>query len=298
MNEKTDKTLKASKLVFMVVIGSLFVTFLALSYLIGFFLLILALAPGFFLMLYFYTRDKYEPEPRSLIIKIFILGILISIPAAILELIIVSEDESLFRLILDYFIGIALVEELFKFSVFYLGAYRKSEFDEPMDGIVYSVAAALGFATIENVLYVAMGGIVVALLRAVLSVPGHALFGASMGYYSGLAKFNQNKENRLLAKGILLATIYHGLYDLCVTIEPFLLFLVVIPMMIWLVISVRRSIIVALELSPHKPISQTRVERLLAKLEESYREGRISKETYEELKRKLNLRLATNDLLG
>ncbi|RLG48863.1 MAG: hypothetical protein DRN90_03000 [Thermoproteota archaeon] len=291
MNEEPVKTSSPSNLVAFLIIVSLFIALSALASLFGFFLVILALAPGLFLMFYFYTRDKYELEPRSLILKTFGLGILIAIPAATIEFFLVSDGENVFRLILDYFIGVALVEEFLKFSAFYLGAYRKSEFDEPMDGIVYSVAVALGFATIENVAYVAMGGIIVALLRAVLSVPGHALFGATMGYYSGLAKFNTSEEGKLLARGVLLATVYHGLYDLCITIEPVLLFLVVIPLMIWLAARVRKSIIIALELSPHKPLKEPRVQKLLKKLEESYKRGMISRETYEELKKKLKARL-------
>jgi len=287
MDGKPVKTSSLSDLAVFLIFASLFIAFLALASLFGFFLVVPALAPGLFLLFYFYTKDMYEPEPRGLIIKIFVLGILVAIPAAIIEFYLVSDGENLFRLILDYFIGVAFVEEFLKFSAFYLGAYRKSEFDEPMDGIVYSVAASLGFATIENLVYVAMGGIIVAVLRAVLSVPGHALFGATMGYYSGLAKFNPREESKLLARGVLLATLYHGLYDICITTEPLLFFLVVIPLMIWLSSRVKRSIIVALELSPHKPMREFKVQKLLKKLEESYRRGRISRETYEKLKKKL-----------
>jgi len=271
----------------MLILTPIFVGILYSASLTSLSLLISALAPSFFLMFYFYIKDKYEPEPRVLIIRVFTLGFLMAVPAAIIESFVVSDGEGMFRLIIDYFLGIALVEELLKFSAFYFGAYRKSELNEPMDGIIYSVAAALGFATIENIAYVAMGGIFVAAARAILAVPGHALFGATIGYYSGLAKFDPKRERSLHAKGILLATIYHGLYNLCVTLQPILLGLVVAPMMIWLAARVKKSILVALELSPHKTSSQTK-SRLLAKLEKAYQNGRISKATYEEIKKRLN----------
>src|SRR4029450_10832400 len=65
------------------------------------------------------------------------------------------------------------------------------EFDEPLDGVVYGVAVALGFATLENFLFVARLGLGVAWMRALFAVPAHALFGATMGYYAGRAKFDQ-----------------------------------------------------------------------------------------------------------
>jgi len=85
---------------------------------------------------------------------------------------------------------IGLIEESAKFAALYVGIYRHAQFDEIIDGILYAVAASLGFATLENIAYVLEGGTVVGVLRAALSVPGHAFFGAVMGFYVGLAKFS------------------------------------------------------------------------------------------------------------
>ena len=70
------------------------------------------------------------------------------------------------------------------------------EFDEHYDGIVYGAAVSLGFATVENILYLFANGLESALGRAILPVSSHALFGVIMGYYLGKAKFSEGKEKR------------------------------------------------------------------------------------------------------
>jgi hypothetical protein len=82
-----------------------------------------------------------------------------------------------------------------------------------MDGIVYGAVASLGFATLENVLYVGRGGLGIGVLRALTAVPGHAFYGAMLGYYVGQAKFFPAHKGRLVLSGYLLATLAHGVYD-------------------------------------------------------------------------------------
>jgi RsiW-degrading membrane proteinase PrsW (M82 family) len=180
-------------------------------------LLLIALAPCFFLLWYFYHRDKYEPEPKKKILIIFLLGALIIIPAIILEDILIGAINNIASEIIHSFILafiiIAPIEEFLKFYVVNRFIYRSTEFDEVMDGIVYTVSASLGFATVENIMYVLSHGITTGIVRAFLAVPGHALFGALMGYYIGLAKFNKDREIKLLLTGLLFAILTHGLYD-------------------------------------------------------------------------------------
>lgn len=180
-------------------------------------LLIIALAPGIFLAWYFYHRDSYEPEPKLKIIKIFFIGALMVVPAAIIEMLIANvtkiTTQSLLHIFILSFIIIAPIEELLKYFAVRRWIYNTLEFDEAMDGIVYTVAASLGFATAENVFYVLSLGIGTGITRAFLAVPGHALFGALMGSYIGRAKFNPIKETRLLTTGVVLAIFCHGLYD-------------------------------------------------------------------------------------
>ncbi len=130
------------------------------------------------------------------------------------------------------FIIIAPTEEMMKFFAVKRWMYRSIEFDEIMDGIVYTVAASLGFATVENIIYVITHGITVGIARAFLAVPGHAFFGAIMGFYLGRAKFNKVKEKKLITQGILLAIFFHGLYDFLVLTQTVLALLVIIIIVI------------------------------------------------------------------
>jgi RsiW-degrading membrane proteinase PrsW (M82 family) len=171
-------------------------------------LLALAIAPAIFVLCYFYLQDRYEPEPLGWVVKVFAIGALMVIPAALIE--------SLFPAGLFVFVIVApIVEESLKFSAVYFTVYRDEEFDEPVDGIVYAVAAALGFATIENILYVLEGGIAVGIIRAIASVPAHALFSSIWGYALGLAKFRPpDKRPVLIASGLAAAIFFHSVFNL------------------------------------------------------------------------------------
>ncbi|MDD2472579.1 MULTISPECIES: PrsW family intramembrane metalloprotease [unclassified Methanoculleus] len=181
-------------------------------------ILALALGPGVFWAWYFYRRDRFEPEPASLIVMIFLLGVLVTFPVAFVEgffgLFIASP------LIMGVVVA-PVVEEYGKFWVVRRFAYKNTEFNEPMDGIVYAAAAALGLASLENVLYVfsayvtspslALGTIVV---RAIFSVPGHALFSSVWGYALGRAKFSAAEERSgIVLRGLLLGMALHAIFN-------------------------------------------------------------------------------------
>lgn len=190
-------------------------------------ILALALGPGVFWAWYFYRRDKYEPEPAALIVKLFLLGVLVTFPVAFFEgffgLFIASS------LVMGAVVA-PIVEEYGKYWVVRRFAYRNTEFDEPMDGIVYAAAAALGLASLENVLYVftayltspalALGTIVV---RAIFSVPGHALFASVWGYALGRAKFAAaERRPAMVFQGLILGMILHGIFNfLLITADIF-----------------------------------------------------------------------------
>ncbi len=194
-------------------------------------LILIALAPCLFLLWYFYHRDKYEPEPKKKILKIFLLGALMVVPAVIIEMILIDGtnlvSSGFLNIFIISFIIVAPTEELLKFFAVKRWIYRSLEFDEVMDGIVYTVAASLGFATVENISYVLSHGINVGIARAFLAVPGHAFFGALMGYYIGRAKFNKEKENKFLIKGLLFAILLHGLYDFLILTNTVFVVLVI-----------------------------------------------------------------------
>jgi RsiW-degrading membrane proteinase PrsW (M82 family) len=208
-------------------------------------LFLIALAPCLFLLWYFYNRDRYEPEPKRKILKIFLLGALMVIPAGIIEIVLITIVDTITSGILYIFvlafIVVAPTEELLKFYAVKRWVYRSIEFDEIMDGIVYTVAASLGFATVENIFYVVSQGIGTGIARAFLAIPGHALFGALMGYYIGRAKFNKEKEKQLIMKGILFAILMHGLYNFLLLTQTALALLVII-LLIALGLFVRKNL--------------------------------------------------------
>jgi len=180
-------------------------------------LLALALAPGAYLAFSTYLKDKYEPEPKKLLLGTFLTGCIMIIPAAIIELgatsLLGCKGPGLSNALLMSFLVVGPVEEGAKFWVLRYYAYPKKEFNEPFDGIVYGAFVALGFATLENVFYVLQHGFAVGILRMFISVPGHYAFGVIMGYYLGKAKFEAKNQARYMRRGFFSAVILHGAFD-------------------------------------------------------------------------------------
>ena len=187
-------------------------------------LLVIAIAPAVALFLFFYFRDKYRKEPLGVLLVTFALGAASLVPAAITSLSLQkltgwrSSTPSLLQAFLGAMIIVGLVEEGAKFLVVRFYAYHRPEFDEPYDGIMYSVMAALGFATFENIIYIFSNGAGTGVMRALLAMPSHAFDGVLMGYFLGEAKFARSDRagNWLSALGFGLAVVAHGMYDFIV----------------------------------------------------------------------------------
>lgn len=222
-------------------------------------LIALALLPGFAISYYIWWRDKHEREPHKYLVACFLFGILSTIPAIFLETmgmkmgIIMGPD-----IVMTFFFAmfvVGLSEELCKFVFLRYYIYPKEEFCEPMDGIVYSVMISMGFATLENVLYVLEGGLNVALLRMFIAVPAHAAFAVIMGYFVGMAKFSTNPGQRFtfLNTGLGGAILTHGLYDFFIMQQnfPSLAILTLGTFVIAVYMSLR-MIKMHVENSPHK----------------------------------------------
>ena len=193
-------------------------------------LLFLAIFPPLFFIYKIYKLDKYEKEPFKEIIITFILGCLTVVPVLVvspflntlLEIpytvidFLGSGGGSEIKTLVYTFIGIALVEEYFKFLVLTKYSFKRECFNEPMDGIVYGVIASMGFALIENIFYVYENmeqAFFVAIVRMFSAIPAHALMGVIMGYYVGRAKFDIQNRKTLMLKGLLGAILLHGAYD-------------------------------------------------------------------------------------
>lgn len=176
--------------------------------------LILAIVPPILIAYYIYQKDKFDREPKGLIVKSFLFGCLSVIPILFLETIF---NENLFSSLFIYmFCGVALVEEGMKYFFLKKYLFNRPEFNEPLDGIVYAVMVSLGFATVENISYVIGAqeqGTNVAILRMFSAIPLHASCGVIMGYFVGMAKFNKENYNSLLLKGVLIATLVHAIYN-------------------------------------------------------------------------------------
>ncbi len=181
-------------------------------------LLLLAIAPGIAICLFIFHRDAYNREPKRNLLISFLLGMITVVPAALIERSLITYETTVTAIAIKAFLFVALVEEGVKFIALRFYAYPSKKFDEPLDGIVYSVMVSMGFATLENILYVFQSaqtgqGYQVAFLRMFLAVPAHATFGVLMGYYAGKAKFAQHGKTILLLTGLIWAVLFHGLYD-------------------------------------------------------------------------------------
>lgn len=181
------------------------------------FLLGIALAPVAAIGFFIWLKDTYEREPLKHIFISFTLGVLCAIPALIMSILlgkfIPVDYESILSVAIYALIVVAFAEEFAKFLILRFYAYRQKEFNEPFDGIVYGAIISLGFAGIENILYVIDGGLQVGILRMFTAVPAHASFGIIMGYYFGLAWKHKDKARAYKLKGLLAAIVLHGLYN-------------------------------------------------------------------------------------
>jgi protease PrsW len=194
--------------------------------------------PALALAVYFYRKDKYEKEPRGFLIRAFLGGTIAALMAVVIESILIPllaylKTSLLFNIgpagthflgvFFTSFISAGLVEEWCKYREFQDVIYGNDNFNEPFDGILYSVMIALGFATLENLGYLVkayfkLGFIHMAeigIARALFSVPSHCYFAVIMGYYFGKAKFARQKRLRssYLLKAFLYPAITHGLFD-------------------------------------------------------------------------------------
>ncbi len=190
-------------------------------------LLVGAIAPVVLIMTWTFLRDRLR-EPPKVVLLTLLFGALATIPIVIVQgalafgFGIAMPPSTMIEVLVVSFVLAALVEEIFKWLVLELYPGRHSAFDEPYDGIVYGVAASLGFALAENVLYVVGAGLenfaagaTVALARAFLAVPMHASCGAVLGVCIGVARFRPTELGRVgwRVLGLLGAIGLHGVYD-------------------------------------------------------------------------------------
>ena len=189
-------------------------------------LLALAVLPVVVLSIYVYRQDKYEKEPVRMLLKAFFFGCLSALPAVFMEQGLNLFYRSfggdslptVFYGAYEGYIVAGCSEELCKLILLFWAVWRSREFNEYFDGIVYATFVSLGFAGLENIIYVFSQdsfstAIATGSMRAILSVPGHFLFGVVMGYYFALAKFDSSHRFGNLLKAFLYPMLLHGSFD-------------------------------------------------------------------------------------
>jgi RsiW-degrading membrane proteinase PrsW (M82 family) len=181
--------------------------------------LLITILPSLLIVAFFVKSDRF-PEPASQIIKIFMFGVFLCIPAFLIntELSYIYANTDIDEALISSFLSAAPVEEVLKFTVLYSLVYKMKDFNEPIDGIVYGVTVSLGFATLENIYYVYFlsdyfdsTSQSLALLRSFSAIPAHGIFGATMGYF--FMKYAFIKKENNLALCMIVPILLHGAYN-------------------------------------------------------------------------------------
>ena len=198
-----------------------------------FVLLTVAIAPGLALFSYFYLRKQIAKDPSRTLLHTFVYGAMMTFPILFIQH--VFEEENIFtHTFLRNVVFTSGLEEFFKWLILLIAIYRHVEFKDAYDGILYGASVSLGFATVENILYLFTYGTEIAFIRALLPVSSHALFGVVMGYYIGRAKFAVEEDKRkLLFLAFLAPYILHFIYNSIFLVQQFALYLA-IPFMLFL----------------------------------------------------------------
>ena len=204
--------------------------------------LFLAFAPGLFWLWFFVRGRSYRPNPRRLLALTFFYGMLSTIPAAILNTAFIDSDviggtADVAATAAAMLFVVGPVEELSKFMAVRLGPYRSLYFDEPRDGLMYATAASLGFASLENLVYIFAFGPAVMIGRAPLSTLAHVIFASFWGYALGLQRQpGSRRRPLLLLAGIAVAAVVHGVFNILVLslqVGGILLALVLVAIGLW-----------------------------------------------------------------
>ncbi len=208
----------------------MFFLFPSLSLVTGLIYFVAAVLPAAILLRYVYRHDKIEKEPAGLLWSLLLMGCLAALAAGLLEAlgefllnVFIAPSSPLYTIVLAFLV-VAAAEEGTKLFFLKRRSWRHPAFNYRFDGVVYAVFVSLGFAALENIMYVVNYGLEVALPRALLSIPGHMSFSIFMGVYYGRARYFENLGDANAARGSLrkgygIAVFLHGFYDACAMTE-------------------------------------------------------------------------------
>nr|MDH3084249.1 glutamic-type intramembrane protease PrsW [Bacillus subtilis] len=191
------------------------------------------IAPGIALLSYFYLKDQYDNEPVHMVLRSFFLGVVLVFPIMFIQYVLEKENVGGGSFFVS-FLSSGFLEESLKWFILMISVYPHAHFDEHYDGIVYGTSVSLGFATLENILYLIGHGVEHAFVRASTPVSCHALIGVIMGFYLGKARFSADKARvKWLTLSLVVPSLLHGSYDFILTalsnwiyyMLPFMVFL-------------------------------------------------------------------------
>lgn len=212
-------------------------------------LLIASVFPVVIFLYMIYQKD-HEKEPLSLLLKCLFGGCISTLISLTMSLPLSNFAEffqgDVLSSLYGSFFEAAIPEEIAKFVVLYFIVWKSKELNHHYDGIVYAVFVSLGFALVENIIYVMEGGLGVAIARGILAVPGHGFDGVLMGFYFSLAWFHEGAERRnYLIKSLWVPILFHGAYDFLVfyiaaSTENAILLLVLLVAFAWFLIKLWR----------------------------------------------------------
>lgn len=186
--------------------------------------LLFALFPGIVWLL-FYLKKDVHPEPKLLVLKVFFLGMAVGVLAIFVEVGFYKilnkflEAETFLFLVLNTFLGVALVEEYLKFLVVKKAVLRNPEFDEPIDAVIYMIVSGLGFATLENILLFWKNPetphfpYLLSFVRFISATFLHALTSGILGYFLAKSLFQVKERKKLIIKGLISVSLLHGIYN-------------------------------------------------------------------------------------
>ena len=216
--------------------------------------------------LFYYLQKDLHPEPKKTISKVFLWGAFATVPVILLEL---GFSEALASLqyvatlynpdisgyvgiifpFVKWFLVIAFIEEFFKYLVVRFAVLKTGVIDEPLDIMLYMVVASLGFAGLENILYlfspinsflsfdqIIKVTITISFFRFIGATLLHTLCSALVGYFLALGFTKDKNGPRFLWVGLLFATLLHGLFNISImTLQSPFNFLVPIGIILVLV---------------------------------------------------------------
>lgn len=220
--------------------------------------LILGLVPGVAWLLYFFYKGRTRSRSFANTLRVFLWACVCTLPTGVIEHVTgagLIQDTMLRSAGVSFFL-IGPIEEGFKLLVVWMAIYRSQDFRQPIDGIFYAATAALGFASIENAIYLGQMGPGVIVSRVLFATPAHVLFSSMWGYSLGLARFKRQGELWLVLRGFLLAALLHGLYNFLVAVDPKAAILTLIPLMMfmgWLMFRRTREFLSG---SPFPPLTE------------------------------------------